>query len=797
MRKPLIAFGVTIAMVMSLLNPGSSARAETDPDLPVSLPITGAEEGLGHAIPGSFLSPESSLGVDKDGNLLAFYVSNGNSEVPMMLQVLDVERQKVVFQQRVEAGINSWANVYSEVEKRLYFASTEGHLYSWAPGDTTITSHGIPFPGQGIWRLAVAPDGTIYGGTYPDGLLFTFNRVTGTATSLGQVNEGETYVRSIAADDDYVYVGSQPNAKLVRVDRRTGAKTEMTVPVSPKNTVYDLTVAGGYLFARVESANSMVVYDLDDLSVVNTVEKVTGRVISGLDPTGSFVLFRMANGVTPTGLYRYYLADHRVEYSGFNPNAFPGAFFWHRFDDQVNFPGYTMVMTYYRGRIYSYNFQTRKSAYLGESLLEPTPNPIQTIGTGPDGKIYVPGFLSPPSMAQFDPSTDTFTQLPGAGQVEGLGSFDDLLLMGRYPNGLLATYDTTRPWANGSNPREPLSIGFEQDRPQSMVRVGNEVAVASVPKSGRLGGAITMWDPLTGAMRVFNDIVENQSIVSLAEKDGLIYAGTSINGGYGIDPVATDAKLIIVDPKTGKKLFESAPLPGATNIAALEFDSDGKLWAIANGALLKFDPEQRRFEAIEQVFPKTNTMYGSQQEIIIRDDGYLYATSAGSLWRVDRVSFERIRMASNGVRHLAMDRAGNLYYGRVSRLFRWNFDLARTVDGTAPATLATVANAGQRPDRVSVTLTARDSGAGVAETQYRVDGGPWQTYTKPVTFPSGGTYSVEYRSIDRDRNVEGTRVIEVVVRNQKGCGNHGDNNKSNRGRPGCGNVGGNQNAGQP
>lgn len=138
----------------------------------------------------------------------------------------------------------------------------------------------------------MAEDGTVYGGTYPGGLLFSFDRATGTVTNLGQVNEGETYVRSIGVDDRYVYVGSQSNAKLVRLDRTDGSRTEMMVPVTAKNAVYDLTITGGFLFARVEAANTVVVYDLDDLSVVNTVEKVTGRVISGLDPTGSFVLFR-------------------------------------------------------------------------------------------------------------------------------------------------------------------------------------------------------------------------------------------------------------------------------------------------------------------------------------------------------------------------------------------------------------------------------------------------------------------------------------------------------------------------
>lgn len=107
-------------------------------------PALGADENLGHAIPGAFLSPDSAQGVDESGRLLAFYVSNGNAELPMMLQVVDVEKKEVLFQQRVEAGINCWAVTFSEVERRVYFGSTEGHLYSWKPGEEQVTSLGMP-----------------------------------------------------------------------------------------------------------------------------------------------------------------------------------------------------------------------------------------------------------------------------------------------------------------------------------------------------------------------------------------------------------------------------------------------------------------------------------------------------------------------------------------------------------------------------------------------------------------------------------------------------------------------------
>lgn len=594
--------------------------------------------------------------------------------------------------------------------------------------------------------------------------MIEYNPSKGQSRDLGQINVGETYLRGIAVSDKYVFAGSQPNAKLARFERTTGTVIPVDVPISGQSSVYDLTVAGRLLFVRVEPSNTLLIYDVESLELKDSVEKITGRVISGLDPTGSFVLFRMNNSVDPTGIYRYYVEDQRLEKFGFNPNAFPGSFRWHRMADQTTFPGYTLVMTYYRGRTYGWNPTSRRSFYIGESILATTLNPIQALGTGPDGKIYVPGFLSPPSMAQFDPESDTFTQLSGAGQVEGLGNFGDMLVMGRYPGGLLAAWDTARPWANGSNPTAPIEIGHEQDRPQALVPVGDEVAVASVPKSGRLGGALSLWNPRTNEVRSYLNLVPDQAPVSLAVHGGLLWVGTTINGGYGIDPVATEANLIAVDPETGETVFETTPWPGAQNVTALTLDDAGMLWGIADGALMQFDPSARKLIRIEQVFPVTKTMYGTANHMLFRSDGYIYATVAGSLWRVDPKTFERIRLASGSVKYLAQDADGQLYFARVSTLHRWNFGLPSAVDGSAPVSRVVLGIGGGSRGRVALELAASDEGgAGLDYIEYRLDGGPWRRYDGPILFQKAGPHTLVHRAVDKDRNVEGAQQASVTV----------------------------------
>lgn len=673
--RPLAAVIALCAMIVAGVAIPQVALAGSKPT-PPPVQIAGAEEDLGEPIPGKVLSPESSQGVDADGRPLAFWVTNGNDEIPGMFQVTDIDTKQVIFKQRVPSGVVSWANAFNEVDGRVYFAMTSGELYSWAPGDAEITSLGVPLAGEGIWRLAVAPDGMLYGGTYPGGRLLSYDPTTGTTKDLGQPNAGETYLRSIAVDDEYVYVGSQPNAKLARVDRSSSAVTDIPLPsdLTGQSAVYDQTIAGEFLFVRVEPSNTMLVYDNRSLELVNVVKKITGRVISQPDPSGRYVYFRMNNGVDPVGVYRYELATHKYEVTGFGPNAFPGSFAFTELADQQAYPGVSLVMTYYNGRIYSWNETTRKGIYIGEADLDATPNPVQTLESGPDGKIYVSGFLSPPGIAQYDPATGQYALLAGAGQVEGIGNLGDKLVMGRYPNADLFSFDTTAPWKNGTNPGQAVAIGSEQDRTHQLIAIDDHtVAVSSVPKSGRLGGAITLWDTTTGALTVHREPVPQQGVVSLVERDGVLYGGTTINGGYGIDPVATEAELFVFDAKTGSVTKRIVPVPGASAVNGLVFDGAGLLWGMADGRLFTYDVATAKVTRSEQLFPLQRTMYGAERELVFHEDGFLYAVSGGSLWRVDPVSWDTQRMASGRIAHITKGADGNLYYARNATLYRWNF----------------------------------------------------------------------------------------------------------------------------
>ncbi|PZF82921.1 hypothetical protein C1I92_14785 [Jiangella anatolica] len=660
------------ALVAALVVPLAVAAAPAAaPAAPIA-PVVGAEESLGYPIASRVLSQDQSQGVDAEGRPQAYWVTAGNPETPGMFQATDLRSGEVVFAERLPAGVNSWASTFSAADGTVYFGMVEGQLYSWTPGDDAVTALGVPYPGEGIWRLAAAPDGVIYGGTYPGGELFSYDPTTGAFTNHGQAVPGETYARALAVDDESVWVGTQPRARLTRFDRATGQFHQVALPAQYETheVVYDMTLARDYLLLRVQPSNDLLVYDTVTGEFVDIVPRISGRAISPPDPAGKHVYFRIAS----VGVVAYDLDTLTYTPVGWAPNAFPGTWAWVDLDDPA-MPGLSLAMTYYYGRIYIWNPQTHAARYIGEDDLQGAPNSITALGVGPDGAVYVGAFLSPPGMARFDPATGATTLLAGAGQVEGFGTYGDHLVFGRYPNAGLLDFDTTRPWSMGTNPGPAATIGGEQDRPQSFAQVGDLIAVGSVPKSGRLGGALSLWDPATGEVVTHRNVVPDQSVVSVAARDGLVYGGTSVNGGYGIDPVATEAELFVADPATGEVLSSIVPVPGGRAVNGLTFDADGMLWGVSDGTLFTYDPATRSVTRAEQLFPSSTSMYGHDRHLVFRGDGYLYVTSSGSLWRVDPESWAVTRLASSGVASLASDGAGNLYYSRGAALYRWNFAL--------------------------------------------------------------------------------------------------------------------------
>ncbi|WP_260194138.1 ThuA domain-containing protein [Actinophytocola gossypii] len=96
-----------------------------------------------------------------------------------------------------------------------------------------------------------------------------------------------------------------------------------------------------------------------------------------------------------------------------------------------------------------------------------------------------------------------------------------------------------------------------------------------------------------------------------------------------------------------------------------------------------------------------------------------------------------------------------------------NIQISEIVDETAPVTEATFEPAGAEgwhPGTVPVELTATDAGGqGVTSIEYKLDDGPWTTYTGTVEVTGDGAHTLLYRATDRAGNVEAEKAATIKI----------------------------------
>ncbi|WP_256865540.1 DUF5689 domain-containing protein [Paenibacillus sp. 32352] len=112
----------------------------------------------------------------------------------------------------------------------------------------------------------------------------------------------------------------------------------------------------------------------------------------------------------------------------------------------------------------------------------------------------------------------------------------------------------------------------------------------------------------------------------------------------------------------------------------------------------------------------------------------------------------------------------------VAAIFKDNYQLKprglsdfTAVDSSAPVTTADLSgtpnSSGWYREDVTVTLSATDTGTGVASTLYNPNGGEWTGYTAPVTVSSEGDTRLQYYSVDNAGNKE--EVQSLLIRLDK------------------------------
>jgi outer membrane protein assembly factor BamB len=114
--------------------------------------------------------------------------------------------------------------------------------------------------------------------------------------------------------------------------------------------------------------------------------------------------------------------------------------------------------------------------------------------------------------------------------------------------------------------------------------------------------------------------------------------------------------------------------------------------------------------------------------------------------------------AQHQVSFWSVDKVGNTEAQQTSTV---------KVDNTGPTTQNAVTgpagNSTYFSGAVQFSLTASDNLSGVANSYYRIDGGPTQTYTVPFTVSGDGTHPVEFWSVDVAGNNPGFATVMIRI----------------------------------
>ncbi len=624
----------------------------------------GAEVHLGTPI-SSVTIPAGAQGKGPAGEDWVYVVANGN---PAVLSVLDAATGELV-ESFPLAGVHGSWTLEVATDQTLYIGTDRnGHLYRWEPGsgEPESVSGSRPFGQTHLYSLAFGDDGAVYVGTYGDAKILEYAPGTGEIKDLGRVSDDASYARHVAWAGGRLYVATQAESFLFRFDPATGEAGKLALPEEYGDgaAVRRIDRVGEYVFARIYG--DLNVYDYANDTWVGRVESVADfSRFSEATPEGT------AYFVKGGRLHVYDLESHLARNTGVPIPFSARSFGWIELEEP-GYPGRTLVASGMRGTLLHYNPETGNSRVL-QGRVEATPISIRSMGRGPDGNVYIGGYLSPREMARFDPDVGEIEKLPGGAQIEAMLTGDERLYLGRYPGASVLEYDPRESWDFGSNPSELFRLdGYGQDRPFGLSVAGERIAVGTVPVSGSLGGVLALHDPETGGYEVHGEVVANQSIVSLASDGDRLYGGTSVWGGLGIEPVETEARLFVWDLEEERLLWEGIVEEGERAITALALDGEGTLWGLTAGRVFEFDPEAIELVRVEELYPydwgRTYWQsgfleYDAQEEVF-------YGSTLGRVFRFDPDTWESTELTGNGAGYFARDRYGNLYFSRGTELYQ-------------------------------------------------------------------------------------------------------------------------------
>lgn len=621
----------------------------------------------------------AGFGVDTDGREVIFAVSNGD---PATFSVLDAATGERRFAHVLE-GFEFGGWTLQTDDGRVFFTARTGSragLLEFDPQTRVVTELDVDLRNQKVlYKGSLDDSGVIFFGTYPNAKLMSYDTDTGAIRDYGTLTNDAAYAFSAGIVDGEVWVGTGPVPHLFRVDPDSGTAEEILVPERFMDNVgwfIGIEERDGHVFVRLSPRGGfdMAVYDLvedrwhDEIiggsfgvevseAIDGKVYYLEGDILRGYDlekektfSTGFENSEIHEDLATSVGTYAFRVAASDSEHGG----------------------GHVATGINTDGIIWSYDLRSGEgSTVVGDAL--GSPSGAHSIGVGPDGAMYLGAYLSSGVMGRIDPETLKVDHIRGPKQSDAIMSHNDRLVVSSYPGALVHDGEVSGGF-EWDEAREVLYLGrgepYFQDRIFALASAGDRIAVGTVPDYGQLGGALTLVDPESGEFDFHRNIVQDQSVVALDHKDGILFGGTSVHGGMSSTPTASSAEFFIWDIEA-QELLASETLDSEVRVIhEVTVGPDGRVWILTDTSQVFIaDAETGAIvHRIDTGLPRNSNNWGRTTSLF-HHDGWVFINSGRTLARMHPTTHEVQVIVSGGVHEAGVDGLGQIFFADDRRVY--------------------------------------------------------------------------------------------------------------------------------
>ena len=604
-----------------------------------------------------------------------YFHTNG---LPGRFYAFDVETGEVKFTEIIPNSEALWAMKVGN-DKNVYFSGTsDKKLYRYIPTERRIEELGFNPSDSWVGDLEATADGKIYGGTYAadktGGKVFQYDIQTKSFRNYGTIKEGQDYVRGLGGDDQYIYAGLGINIHLFQMDPTTGFKSEIIIPPNSSGfctgevgKISDVFIVDKKIFICINT-HQMMVLDKEIHEVVSTFQ--CSSMISKPSPYDPNLVYYEFQ----TKLYQYDMeSDQSIEVPLKVPLPDTVRFKdmqWIKLQRGKKAGKKILAMLTQHGDCVFYDPMDNEVSLI-HLQIKPDAVRIQSMKRGMDGRLYLGGYQR--GMSIYNPFTNQVdVNIYSFPQPENIGFLSHKVYYGTYVSAVIYQFEPTKPVVPQENPKQVYTIKNQQDRPFAMTSGDHKLFVGTVPDYGFLGGSLAIYDELTNTWSQYDNIVEDQSIHSLVYHQGFLYGSTTIWGGLGIEPTASEAKMFIWDVQANTKVDEfTLDIPGidipAKMIGDLSFGPDGFLWGIVEGTIFAMDIETKEIVKSKMIFPSIyNTSKWNNYRLIWSLDGMIYTTLGRKIMVIDPETLQYKMIVDCSISQMVLGVDGSIYYAPAS-----------------------------------------------------------------------------------------------------------------------------------